>query len=93
MFEGYYKSSFAKRLLDSRQINEDAERALLVKLKEECGFHFTQRLEVMYKDVKMSDELTRDFQASPSARTLGGVELTLKVLTTGHWPNDQKEAI
>jgi hypothetical protein len=61
VFEGFYKSSFAKRLLEQRQINEDAERALLLKLKEECGFNFTQRLEVMYKDIKMSEEMTRDF--------------------------------
>ena len=47
----------------------------------------------MYKDIKMSEELTKDFHASPSARSLIGLELNLKVLTTGHWPNDQKEAI
>lgn len=61
VFEGYYKAAFAKRLLETRQLNEDAERALLLKLKEECGFNFTQRLEVMFKDIKMSEELTRDF--------------------------------
>jgi cullin-4 len=41
VFEGYYKNSFAKRLLDSRNLNEDAEKVLLLKLKEECGFAFT----------------------------------------------------
>lgn len=38
VFEGFYKNSFAKRLLDNRHNNEDAERALVIKLKEECGF-------------------------------------------------------
>jgi cullin-4 len=38
VFEGFYKNSFAKRLLDNRHNNEDAERALVLKLKEECGF-------------------------------------------------------
>ena len=55
VFEGFYKAAFAKRLLETRQLNEDAERALLLKLKEECGFNFTQRLEVMFKDIKMSE--------------------------------------
>jgi len=41
VFEGYYKNSFAKRLLDSSALNEDAEKVLLLKLKEECGFAFT----------------------------------------------------
>jgi hypothetical protein len=62
VFEGHYTNSLAKRLLESRIINEDAERILLLKLKEECGFGFTQRLEVMYKDIKLSEELTKDFQ-------------------------------
>ena len=41
VFEGFYKNSFAKRLLEQRHNNEDAERALVLKLKEECGFQFT----------------------------------------------------
>lgn len=61
VFEGFYTTSLSKRLLDSRVINDDAERVLLLKLKEECGFGFTQRLEVMYKDIKLSEEITRDF--------------------------------
>ena len=41
VFEGFYVNSFAKRLLEQRHICEDAERALVLKLKEECGFQFT----------------------------------------------------
>jgi len=61
IFEGYYTTSLSKRLLESRIINDEAERVLLLKLKEECGFGFTQRLEVMYKDIKLSEEITKDF--------------------------------
>ena len=90
VFEGFYVNSFAKRLLDQRHICEDAERALVLKLKEECGFQFTQRLEVMFKDMKMSDELTSEFKTKPSCQSLS-VELNVKVLTSGHWPNDSKD--
>jgi cullin 3 len=55
VFESFYKSSFAKRLLDSRRVLEEAEKEVIKKLKEECGFEFTQRLEVMFKDIKMSE--------------------------------------
>jgi len=41
VFEGFYKNSFAKRLLDQRHINDDVERTIVLKLKQECGFHFT----------------------------------------------------
>ena len=37
VFEGFYVSSFAKRLLEQKQICEEAETALVLKLKEECG--------------------------------------------------------
>jgi len=59
-------NSFARRLLDQRHICEDAERALVLKLKEECGFQFTQRLEVMFKDMKLSDELNVEFRSKSS---------------------------
>ncbi len=91
VFEGYYKNSFAKRLLDARILNEDAEKVLLLKLKEECGFAFTQRLEVMFKDIKMSEELTKEFQGSQCYNAIQPLEMNVKVLTTGHWPNDQRE--
>lgn len=62
MFEGFYTTSLSKRLLDTTKINDDAERMLLLKLKEECGFAFTQRLEVMYKDIKTSEDITKEFR-------------------------------
>jgi hypothetical protein len=56
IFESFYKNYFAKRLLDSRRVLEDAEKEVIKKLKEECGYNFTQRLEVMFKDIKMSEQ-------------------------------------
>ena len=38
IFEGFYKNSLAKRLLDQRSANEESEKMLIMKLKEECGF-------------------------------------------------------
>lgn len=55
VFESFYKNFLAKRLLDSRRILEDAEKEVIKKLKEECGYNFTQRLEVMFRDIKMSE--------------------------------------
>lgn len=33
MFESYYKTHLSKRLLGQRSVNDDYERAMLVKLK------------------------------------------------------------
>lgn len=45
----------------------------------------------MFKDMKMSDELTSEFRSKPACQSLS-VELNVKVLTSGHWPNDGKES-
>lgn len=89
MFESFYKNSLAKRLLDSRRILEDAEREVIKKLKEECGVQFTQRLEVMFKDIKMSEQRMQEFKKSPSHQMIS-IDFNCKVLTTGHWPNEGK---
>lgn len=54
MFEKYYKQHLAKRLLSGRSTSDDAERNLLVKLKTECGYQFTSKLESMFTDIKTS---------------------------------------
>ena len=90
VFEGFYVSSFAKRLLEARQICEDAETALVLKLKEECGCQFTQRIEIMFKDMKMSEELCQEFKSSAASSSLD-IDFQVKVLTQGHWPNDTKD--
>ena len=54
VFERYYKGHLAKRLLHGRSVSDDAERGMLAKLKVECGYQFTQKLEGMFHDMKLS---------------------------------------
>ena len=56
VFERYYKGHLAKRLLLGRSVSHDAERQMLGKLKVECGHQFTQKLEGMFNDMKLSAE-------------------------------------
>jgi cullin 3 len=56
VFERYYKSHLAKRLLQGRSVSDDAEKGMLAKLKVECGFQFTQKLEGMFHDMKISND-------------------------------------
>ena len=90
VFEGHYKNSFAKRLLDSRRVLEDTEQLVIKKLKEECGFQFTNKIEVMYKDIKMSEQQNHEFKRCASAQSIN-IEFFVKVLTTGHWPNESRD--
>jgi hypothetical protein len=42
--------------------NTDAEKLVIAKLKEECGFMFTSKLEVMFKDMNVSEQNMETFQ-------------------------------
>jgi hypothetical protein len=88
IFEGFYKSSLAKRLLDNKTTNTDAEKLVVAKLKEECGFMFTTKLEIMFKDMAMSDQTIQGFRQSKVSRDLP-CELHVQVLTHGNWPTDK----
>lgn len=63
VFERYYKGHLAKRLLLGRSVSDDAERGMLAKLKVECGFQFTQKLEGMFHDMKISAETMQAYRS------------------------------
>lgn len=90
MFEEFYKRLFAKRLLLNRSASSDAEQSMLLKLKEECGPGFTQKLETMLTDISISDEMMKAYagvQAKAASEGHGdGFELSVNVLTQAHWP-------
>ena len=78
--------------MDARSSNEEAEKQLVLKLKEECGFQFTQKLEVMFKDIRMSEETMQEFKNTQLSKALS-IEMSVKVLTTGNWPNETKDTV
>jgi len=89
VFEKYYKQHLAKRLLLSSSVSDDAERNMIAKLKTECGYQFTSKLEGMFTDMKLSGDTMEGFKnylQTGGADALDGVDLNVHVLTTGFWP-------
>ncbi|KAJ1021616.1 hypothetical protein NDA16_003753 [Ustilago loliicola] len=92
MFEEFYKRHFAKRLLLNRSASSDAERSMLLKLKEECGPEFTAKLETMIKDVEVSKDLMDEYdrfaakQRKDEESPKDDFDLSVSVLTQAHWP-------
>jgi len=92
VFEKYYKQHLAKRLLSGRVVSDDTERAMITKLKTECGFQFTSKIEGMFTDMKTSTDTMGGFRQHLSSQAefadgkIGNVELNVQVLTTGYWP-------
>jgi cullin 3 len=87
IFEKYYKQHLAKRLLHGRSSSDDAERSLLVKLRTECGFQFTSKLESMFTDIRTSRDMMANFKTHLDQRGVSlGIDFSAQVLTTGAWP-------
>jgi hypothetical protein len=90
----------AKRLLLGKSASNDSEKAMVSRLKTECGWQFTAKLEGMFKDMDFSEELQRQFEAavasgeSSGASTSGArVELSVYILTSSYWPTYPKTSI
>lgn len=86
VFEKYYKQHLAKRLLSGKTVSDDAERSLIVKLKTECGYQFTSKLEGMFTDMKTSHDTMQGFYAAYGSELGDSPTLVVQVLTTGSWP-------
>ncbi|CAF3478564.1 unnamed protein product [Rotaria sp. Silwood1] len=88
VFERYYKQHLAKRLLLNKSASDDAEKNMISRLKTECGCQFTCKLEGMFKDITLSNSTADDFRLHVSQKrlNLNGIDLFVRVLTTGFWP-------
>lgn len=89
MFERYYKKHLSRRLLMKRSISMDAERQMISKMKMEVGNTFTQRIEAMFKDMAVSEDLSSNFKkhvAQLGDHDPKRAELDIHVLTSTMWP-------
>ena len=94
VFEKYFKQHLAKRLLGGRTVSDDAERSFILKLKTECGYQFTSKIEGMFTDMRTSRDTMAAWQQherlaggeSSDAAPLASSSLSVQVLTTGSWP-------
>jgi len=84
VFESFYKQHLAKRLLAGRNVSDEAERNMIARLKTECGYQFTSKLEGMFTDMRISKDTMQKYREENYF--VGGVELDVNMLTTGYWP-------
>mmetsp|Transcript_13328 Transcript_13328/g.25129 ORF Transcript_13328/g.25129 Transcript_13328/m.25129 type:complete len:779 (+) Transcript_13328:73-2409(+) len=64
VFENFYKQHLARRLLTGRSVSDEAEKSMISKLKSECGHQYTSKLEGMFQDMKLSEELIKQYKNS-----------------------------
>ncbi|KAN0022309.1 hypothetical protein ACTFIU_004485 [Dictyostelium citrinum] len=86
VFEAFYKQDLSKRLLLDKSTSIDAEKSMISKLKTECGTTFTAKLEEMFKDIELSNDIMNSFRDSPITQNFKSIEMNIYVLTSGNWP-------
>uniref|UniRef100_A0A0G4FCL8 Cullin family profile domain-containing protein n=1 Tax=Chromera velia CCMP2878 TaxID=1169474 RepID=A0A0G4FCL8_9ALVE len=97
-FAEIYRGQLAKRMLYEMSASDDAEKSMIAKLKLKCGAQFTSKLEGMVNDLQLAGDLQKEFDEhtqkmeNPKA-SLGGMEVSVQVLTTGFWPSYQTHEI
>lgn len=87
VFQKYYSRMLARRLVHSNSSSDDAETSMISKLKEACGFEYTNKLQRMFQDMQISKDLNREFKEHlASTDSSKGIDSTFSILGTGFWP-------
>ena len=87
-FETCYEKHLLRRLLVKRSASMNTERQMISKMKMEVGNQFTQRIEAMFKDMKVSEDLSATYKehiahsANPDQKR---IDLDIHVLTSTMW--------
>ncbi|KAK4568020.1 hypothetical protein RGQ29_003684 [Quercus rubra] len=88
VFAEFYRKKLARRLLFDRGANEDHEKSILSKLKQQCGGLFTSKMEGMVTDIILAREyqtkLVEYLRSNSNANP--GIDFSVTVLTSGFWP-------
>lgn len=89
LFAEFYRKKLARRLLFDRSANDEHEKCILTKLKQQCGGQFTSKMEGMVVDLTLARDNQLKFQEylSENSDVHPGIDLTVTVLTTGFWPS------
>ena len=85
VFETFYRSHLAKRLLGGKSVSDEIEKSMIAKLKSECGQQFTSKMEGMFLDMNLSKEIMESFKDSQFFPSSSLVELDIQTLTNSHW--------
>lgn len=90
LFHAFYRRGLSRRLLGGKT-NEDAERSLIARFKEEYGAYFTSKLEGMINDMNASDTIKNRFSTEVDEARLGGIGMDVQVLNQQNWPITKSE--
>jgi cullin 1 len=90
VFQNFYRRALAKRLVNI-STSDDAETGMISKLKEACGFEYTNKLQRMFQDIQTSKDLNTNYKewlatTFDAEDAKNHVDASYNVLATGVWP-------
>ena len=87
VFQSYYISHMAQRIIATKGYNEEYERRIIESLKKHCGLGYTHKMERMFKDAEDSQILAQDWNDSVQNMPLPlQAPASVLILTAGVWP-------
>ena len=90
LFAEFYRKKLSRRLLFDKSANDDHERSILTKLKQQCGAQFTSKMEGMVTDLQLARDNHRPafekWMSEDEDKRRPKVDFQVTVLTTGFWP-------
>ncbi|XP_058117563.1 cullin-2 [Anopheles ziemanni] len=87
VYQKFYSRMLAKRLIHEQSQSMDAEELMINKLKQACGYEFTNKLHRMFTDISVSTDLNTKFGKYLNDNQLEtGINFSVKVLQAGAWP-------
>ncbi|KAG6853139.1 hypothetical protein C0991_006619 [Blastosporella zonata] len=87
VFQTFYTTKLSKRLIHGVSASDESEASMISKLKEACGFEYTNKLQRMFTDMSLSKDLTDSFKERMS-QNHDDIDITfsIMVLGTNFWP-------
>ncbi|KAI1324152.1 Cullin-domain-containing protein [Xylariaceae sp. FL0255] len=85
VFQKFYSRMLARRLVHSNSSSDDAETSMISKLKEACGFEYTNKLQRMFQDMQISKDLNTGFREY-SKSSKQNLDSSYSILGTSFWP-------
>jgi cullin 2 len=87
VYQAFYSRKLAHRLISQLSQSMDAEEAMINRLKQACGYEFTNKLHRMFTDMSVSSDLNNKFNQLNKDRMIElGLNFSIYVLQTGAWP-------
>lgn len=90
VFQKFYSRNLGKRLIHQQSHSMDLEEAMINRLKQACGYEFTNKFHGMFNDISVAEDLNTKFTTFlQQEKTDVGINFFVRVLQQGAWPLSQ----